>query len=106
MTEPTENPPILSKLTIAMDQLSMGSFLERLLKSAATLLILGMVGITIYTFSDMAGGMAAVLPDQIYPASVAGGATILVALTLMGVPILPAAIASLSVWWLIQDLIA
>lgn len=106
MTEPTENPLILSKLTTTIDQLPIGLFLSRLLKSAAALLILGMVGITLYTFQDMAGNMTDVLPDQVDPASVAGGAAILVALTLMGVPILPAAIASLSIWWLIQDLIA
>lgn len=106
MTEPNENLPMLSKLTTAVDQPSIGLFLSRLLKSTAALLSLGMVGIALYTFQDMAGSMTDVLPDQVYPASVASGAAILVALTLMGVPILPAAIASLSVWWLIQDLIA
>lgn len=96
MTESNEEQSILSK----------DLFLSRLIKSTLTLLILGIVFIALYTFSDIAGGLTDVLPDQVAPASVAGGAIILVALTLMGVPIIPAAIASLSVWWLIQNLMA
>lgn len=43
-----------------------------------------------------------IIPPALHPLPFAGGAIVLVALTLMGVPIIPAAVAGIAIWWLFQ----
>ena len=79
---------------------SLPIFMSQILKAGFSLLIFGAVFIVLVKFSVATGH---VIPSS--PASLpfAGGAIVLVALTLMGVPLIPAAAAGVAAWWLIQS---
>ncbi|MBD2036577.1 hypothetical protein H6F76_16315 [Leptolyngbya sp. FACHB-321] len=81
-------------------QVSFPTFASRTLKAGFALLVFGAIFIVLIKFN--AGGPEILLfpPD---PIPFAGGAIVLVALTLLGVPLIPAATAGVAIWWLIQD---
>lgn len=74
-------------------------FVSRTLKAGFALLIFGAVFIFLIKFNIATD----VISHPIDPVSFLGGAIALVALTLLGVPIIPAATAGIAVWIFIQS---
>lgn len=80
--------------------------LNRLLQAAAIVLVLGIVIITLSNYQDTLGSFASLIPAEVTPEAVAGGATVLVALSFIGIPTGVAAVAATSVWLLLQNFLA
>ena len=81
-------------------QFDFPTFANRILKAGFALLVFGAIFIVLIKFNSW-GPEIPPLPSD--PIPFAGGAIVLVALTLLGVPIIPAAAAGVATWWLIQD---
>ena len=75
---------------------SLRVFIMRTLKAGAALLVFGGVFIMLIKSSGH------IIPPDLHPLPFAGGAIMLVALTLMGVTMIPAAVAGTAIWWLFQ----
>lgn len=73
-------------------------FANRILKAGFALLVFGAVALLLVEFQQ-------VLPSTPDPLAFAGGAVALLALTLLGVPLVPAAVAGFAAWLLIQHFI-
>jgi len=74
--------------------------MTRILKAGFFLLVFGAVFIVLIKFNIVTDHVIPQGPD---PLSLAGGAIVLVALTLIGVPLIPAAAAGVAAWWLFQS---
>lgn len=85
--------------TIEKAPFSFSIFITRTLKAGFALLIFGAVFIFLLKFNIAAD----VISHPIDPVSFLGGAIVLVALTLLGVPLIPAATAGVAVWVFIQS---
>ena len=83
------------KLPEAISQLSF----YQILKTGATLLIFGVVVIILKDFDQATGELI----PSLDPIPFAGGAVLLVALTVLGVPLIPAAVAGVAGWWVIDS---
>ncbi|MEP0872765.1 hypothetical protein NDA01_23375 [Trichocoleus desertorum AS-A10] len=86
--------------TIKLAWLSLPIFMTRILKAGFFLLVFGAVFIVLIKFNVVTDHVIPQGPD---PLSLAGGAIVLVALTLIGVPLIPAAAAGVAAWWLFQS---
>jgi len=86
--------------TIKLAWLSLPIFMTRILKAGFFLLVFGAVFIVLIKFNIVTDHVIPQGPD---PLSLAGGAIVLVALTLIGVPLIPAAAAGVAAWWLFQS---
>ena len=84
---------------IEQSQFSFPIFMTRVLKAGFALLIFGAVFIFLIKFNIAAG----VISAPVDPVSFLGGAIVLVALTLLGVPLIPAATAGVAVWVFVQS---
>lgn len=79
---------------------SLRVFVMWTLMAGAVLLVFGGVFIMLIKFNFCLGH---IIPPDLHPLPFAGGAIVLVALTLIGVPIIPAAAAAgIAIWWLFQ----
>ncbi|WP_068818367.1 hypothetical protein [Phormidesmis priestleyi] len=81
-------------------QFDFPTFANRILKAGFALLVFGAIFIVLIKFNIVTDHVIPPFPD---PIPFAGGAIVLVALTLLGVPLIPAAAAGVAIWWLIQD---
>ncbi len=81
-------------------RLSLSAFVNRILKAGLALLVFGAVFIVLLKFNVVTDQ---VIPSFSDPIPFAGGAIVLVALTLLGISLVPAAVAGVAVWWLVQD---
>lgn len=81
-------------------QFDLPIFISRTLKAGFALLVFGAIFIILIKFNVATD----VIAHPIDPVSFLGGAIVLVALTLLGIPLIPAATAGVAAWWVIQDL--
>jgi hypothetical protein len=90
--------------TEVRDWFSWPVFSNRVLKTGFALLIFGGILVILVNFDTSLGNA---VPDvsQLDPLSFAGAAIALIALTMMGIPIVPAAVAGAALWWLLQDVL-
>ena len=72
---------------------SLRVFIMWTLMAGFALLFFGAVVIMLFNFS-----LGHIIPPDLHPLPFAGGAIVLVALTLMGVPKIPAAVAGIAIW--------
>lgn len=75
-------------------------FVQRLGQASLMLLCIGVVLIVLWHFN---GSVDLIFPDAIDPKAFLGGAIILVALTLMGIPVVAATAAGVAIWLAIQN---
>ena len=76
---------------------SWGVFVDRILRASFMLLAFGIVFIALTHFDGY-------MPPDVAPLSFLGGGLALVALTLLGVPMLPAAVVGVGCWLVLQAL--
>lgn len=82
-------------------QFDFPTFIARTLKAGFALLVFGIVFICLVKFNIATDVIAQPLDTR----SFLGGAIVLVALTFLGIPLIPAATAGVAVWWFVQSLI-
>jgi hypothetical protein len=78
--------------------------INHVLKTGLVLLVFGLVVILLFKFNIATDYLMSLIPTS--TASVVGGGIIIFALTLIGVPIVPALVAGGTVLFLIEHLIA
>ncbi|MBD1858008.1 MULTISPECIES: hypothetical protein [Leptolyngbya] len=86
--------------SIEKAQFDLPIFVSRTLQAGFALLVFGGIFIILIKFNVATD----IIAHPIDPMSFLGGAIVLVALTLLGVPLIPAATAGVATWWVIQDL--
>lgn len=92
-----DNTSNQSPLTTAF---SWAVFMDRLLKAGFAVLVFGLVCIILFKVNHV----IPVITDGL-PIAFAGGAVALVVLTLVGLPIIPAAVAGIASFWLLQHFV-
>lgn len=73
----------------------------QIIKVGFMLLIFGAIFISLIKFNVAIDQVISITPS---PVAIAGGSVVLLALTLMGVPVIPATVVGVAVWWLFQTL--
>jgi hypothetical protein len=100
-----ENPPSNSQALVPeTSAFSWAVFANRILKAGFALLVFGAVIILLAHFNHMVPSVVSVATGGGVWA-VAGGAAVLVLLTVVGVPLVPAAVAGFASWLLIQKFV-
>ncbi|WP_008315433.1 hypothetical protein [Leptolyngbya sp. PCC 6406] len=77
-------------------------FVERMGKASLAIIFTGAVVITLWHFKII---IDPILPPTVDPLAFSVGAVVLVALTLLGVPVIPAAVAGIAIWLAAQNFI-
>jgi hypothetical protein len=75
-------------------------FVQRLGQASLMLLCIGAVLIVLWHFN---GSVDIIFPDGVDPKAFLGGTIVLVALTLMGFPVVAATAAGVAIWLAIQN---
>ena len=98
-----EKSPNDSKSDSIIDKLfHVSTSLEQILIRASSLIVFGGVVIILLKFNIIIDPISHLDPTAIDPIALAGGAIVLVALTFIGIPLIPAAVAGGAIWLLIQ----
>lgn len=95
-----DNTSNQSPLTTAF---SWAVFMDRLLKAGFAVLVFGLVCVILFKVNHIIPN-GPMITDGL-PIAFAGGAVALVVLTLVGLPIIPAAVAGIASFWLLQHFV-